>query len=130
MGAPATLFVVSRSTASRTRGPRRYASPMCETSNSPTASRTALCSLIVPGAYCTGMSQPPKSMSRAPSSLCTDQSGVFLRSDIRGGHYHAGSPVVVERLVLLLLDRLLDRLRLLGCCGFDLRLYLHLVRRL
>ena len=30
-------------------GPRRYASPMCETSNRPTASRTALCSLIVPG---------------------------------------------------------------------------------
>ena len=44
----ATAFVVSRSMASRTRGPRSTASPMCETSNSPTDSRTALCSLIVP----------------------------------------------------------------------------------
>src|SRR5689334_13380712 len=53
---------------------------MCETSNRPTASRTALCSLIVPALYCTGMSQPPKSMSRAPCSLCTAQSGVRRRS--------------------------------------------------
>src|SRR5574338_954993 len=53
---------------------------MCETSNRPTASRTALCSLIVPAGYETGMCQPAKSTSFAPSFLCASQSGVFLGS--------------------------------------------------
>src|SRR5258706_13578359 len=62
---------------------------MCDTSNSPTDSRTVRCSRIVPDGYCTGMSQPPKSISFAPSARCTSHSGVFLRSmDARTLHQH------------------------------------------
>ena len=40
----------------RGTGPRMMNSPMCETSNSPQRSRTALCSTVMPGGYCTGIS--------------------------------------------------------------------------
>src|SRR6188508_2800041 len=53
---------------------------MCDTSNRPSAERTALCSLIVPAAYETGMCQPPKSISFAPSRLWASHSGVFFGS--------------------------------------------------
>src|SRR5687768_16721000 len=53
---------------------------MCETSNRPSALRTALCSLIVPAGYDTGMWHPPKSMSFAPSRLCASHSGVLFGS--------------------------------------------------
>src|SRR5450432_2968282 len=55
---------------------------MCETSNRPTLSRTALCSLIVPAVYCTGMCQPPKSINFAPSWRCTSCSGVLRRTSM------------------------------------------------
>ena len=45
------------------------------TSKSPTASRTALCSSMMPE-YCTGMSQPPKSTIFAPSLRCVAFRGV------------------------------------------------------
>ena len=50
---------------------------MCETSNTPAARRTAWCSPICE-LYCTGMSQPPKSTMRAPSSWCRSNKGVCL----------------------------------------------------
>ena len=61
------LFDVSHMGEAYFRGPRRNASPICETSNRPSAVRTALCSLIVPAVYETGMCQPAKSTSFAPS---------------------------------------------------------------
>src|SRR2546429_9972484 len=53
---------------------------MCETSNTPAARRTAWCSPICE-LYCTGMSQPPKSTMRAPSSWCSLKSGVCLPTE-------------------------------------------------
>ncbi len=45
--------------------------PRCETSKTPTASRTAACSLSTPPpAYSSGISQPPKSANLAPSATC------------------------------------------------------------
>src|ERR1700739_2832959 len=55
-------------------GPRPNALPKWLTSNSPTASRVAVCSLTVP-AYDTGISQPPNS-----AKLCPD-----LRGGASGG---------------------------------------------
>src|SRR5689334_22810242 len=48
---------------------------MCDRSNSPARSRTARCSSRIPR-YCTGISQPAKSISRAPSATWRSRSGV------------------------------------------------------
>ena len=50
--------------------PSRSMTHMCETSKTPAARRTAWCSSICE-AYCTGMSQPPKSTMRAPWLRCS-----------------------------------------------------------
>src|SRR5690348_1749311 len=50
--------------------------PRCETSKTPTESRTAACSASTPPpAYSSGISQPPNSPSLAPSSTCRSWSG-------------------------------------------------------
>src|SRR5215468_10739210 len=61
--------------------PRNSISPMCETSNTPAAFRTASCSATTP-VYWTGMSQPAKSTIRAPSARCTRLSGVWRAMDV------------------------------------------------
>ena len=48
---------------------------MCDRSNRPTRSRTARCSSMIEP-YCTGISQPPNSIRRAPSSRWRSVSGV------------------------------------------------------
>src|SRR5512138_466917 len=53
-------------------------SPMCDTSNSPHLSRTALCSAVMPCGYCTGISQPAKGTILAPSATCFSWNGVRL----------------------------------------------------
>src|SRR5688500_16448366 len=49
-------------------GPTTIALPRCETSKMPTLSRTAVCSLITPEGYSSGIDQPPNSASLAPSA--------------------------------------------------------------
>ena len=60
--------------ASPASWPTTYSSPMCDRSNSPTACRTVRCSSMIE-LYWTGMSQPPNSISRAPSSRWVSVSG-------------------------------------------------------
>ena len=48
-------------------GPVVSICPMCETSNTPAAVRTARCSSRMP-AYCTGISQPANGTSFAPAA--------------------------------------------------------------
>src|SRR5215212_2038094 len=50
---------------------------MWETSNSPAAVRTAMCSAVMPE-YSTGISQPPNGTIRAPRATCDACRGVFL----------------------------------------------------
>src|SRR5438445_3990554 len=57
---------------------------MCETSKMPTRSRTARCSSRMPE-YWTGISQPPKSISFAPSSRWRSYSGVRFSVVARAG---------------------------------------------
>src|SRR5690625_318385 len=52
-------------------------SPICETSNSPAFVRVTSCSCLIP-AYCTGKSQPPKSIVLAPHFTYSEKIGVFL----------------------------------------------------
>src|SRR5829696_1803606 len=57
-------------------GPRTTALPRCDTSKSPTASRTAVCSRTTPPAgYSIGIDQPPKSAILAPSATCRSFTG-------------------------------------------------------
>src|SRR4051794_31881370 len=56
-------------------GPQLSISPMCETSNTPARSRTAMCSSRMPP-YWTGMSQPANGTSFAPSAAWRPCSGV------------------------------------------------------
>src|SRR5437660_6506057 len=58
-------------------GPLTTTSPMCEISKRPAAVRTAWCSSMML-VYCTGISQPPNSMSLPPSFWCASESGVRL----------------------------------------------------
>ena len=44
-------------------------SPMCDTSNIPTLSRTHLCSIEIPS-YCIGILNPPKFTILAPCLTC------------------------------------------------------------
>ncbi len=52
---------------------------MCDTSNMPAPSRTAVCSALTP-AYCTGMSQPPNGTILAPARRWAACSGVRFSS--------------------------------------------------
>ena len=61
--------------ASPASGPTTYSSPMCDRSNSPTRWRTVRCSSMIE-LYWTGISQPPNSISRAPSSRWVSVRGV------------------------------------------------------
>ncbi len=68
-------------TYSAAPGPRTTALPRWLTSKSPTASRTAVCSLTTPPpGYSIGISQPPKSAIFAPSARCRSCSGERLRA--------------------------------------------------
>ncbi len=67
--------MISAFAASSAPWPSNSISPMCETSKSPAAVRTASCSAITE-VYCTGMSQPAKSTIRAPSLRWASLSGV------------------------------------------------------
>ena len=72
-------------TKSAAPGPVTRALPRCETSKTPTASRTAACSLSTPPpAYSSGISQPPKAANLAPSATCRSCSGD--RSGTGRGH--------------------------------------------
>ena len=61
--------------ASPASSPSTNSSPMCDRSNRPARSRTARCSSRMP-VYWTGISQPPNSISRAPSARWMSMSAV------------------------------------------------------
>src|SRR5690349_12589528 len=62
-------------------GPRTTALPRWLTSKTPTASRTAVCSLTTPWpAYSSGIDHPPNSASLAPSATCRSCNGESRRS--------------------------------------------------
>src|ERR1039457_5199439 len=70
-------FVRMELRKSAAAAPLTVTSPMWEMSKMPAALRTARCSstMLV---YCTGISQPPKSISLAPSFWCAEKSAVRL----------------------------------------------------
>ena len=76
------------SRASAPAGPRVSISPMCETSNTPAAPRTATCSSRMP-AYCTGISQPAKGTSRAPAASWRSYERGALRGSPRRARFAA-----------------------------------------
>src|SRR5687768_159811 len=61
-------------------GPTTIALPRWETSKIPTASRTAVCSLITPAGYSSGIDQPPNSASFAPRASWRSCSGDLRRA--------------------------------------------------
>src|SRR3954463_12254010 len=68
------------STKAAAPGPRTVAVPRWETSNTPTALRTAACSASTPPpAYSIGIDQPLKSASLAPAATCRS-----WRGDVNG----------------------------------------------
>src|SRR5690625_1165444 len=58
-------------------GPVRNTSPMCDKSKIPTASRTALCS-VISEVYFSGIFQPLKSVKLAPSASWVSNNGVVF----------------------------------------------------
>src|SRR3954454_17136109 len=73
-------LVRHESTYAAAPGPRTVAVPRCETSNSPTAVRTAVCSASTPPpAYSIGIDQQLKSASLAPAATCRS-----WRGDVNG----------------------------------------------
>ena len=62
-------LVVRRCSAASAPVPSTSNSPMWLTSKSPTATRTARCSSMMP-VYCTGISHPPNGTMRAPAFTC------------------------------------------------------------
>src|SRR3954452_2931411 len=78
-------LVRHESTYAAAPGPRTVAVPRCETSNSPTAVRTAVCSASTPPpAYSIGIDQPLKSASLAPAATCRSWRGEVR--GLTGGH--------------------------------------------
>src|SRR6185436_1004622 len=72
-------------------GPRTCALPRWLTSNTPTASRTAVCSLTTPPpGYSIGISQPPKSASFAPRATWRSCRGERRKSVMRSDASIAG----------------------------------------
>src|SRR6266545_4236729 len=84
-------FVSVRLRKSEAPVPRTNTSPMCEMSNRPAAVRTAWCSSMM-RVYCTGISQPPNSMSLPPNFWCAANSGVRfnIRFFVGGGWWVVG----------------------------------------
>src|SRR5690554_1203625 len=79
-------------------GPVTRALPRWETSKTPTASRTAVCSAMTPPpAYSSGISQPPKGPNRAPRAACRSCRGDRRRpgsvAPLMGGNLPAAGPV-------------------------------------
>src|SRR5688500_7665542 len=77
---PRSLVSVSLTYAAAP-GPTTIALPRWETSKMPTASRTAVCSLITPEGYSSGIDQPPNSASLAPSASWRSWSGDLRSAD-------------------------------------------------
>src|SRR5437667_1803095 len=75
-----TSLQVTRCTKALRSEPVISNSPMCDTSNTPTSSRTARCSLLIPVGYVTGISKPAKGTILAPRATWTSCRGVRLRS--------------------------------------------------
>ena len=75
----ATSFESTRCRNASAPGPSTSTSPMWETSNIPACVRTAECSSRIPS-YVTGISQPAKGTTFAPSSTCCSYKGVRRRS--------------------------------------------------
>src|SRR5687767_924150 len=105
----ATSFEVTLWRNSSAPGPSTVTSPMWETSKSPAAVRTAMCSLMRP-AYSTGMSQPPKGTILAPLSRCAELRGVFRSTRLSRYHSHLGSDLRPPDLVLRRLQHALHDL--------------------
>src|SRR5215217_6325149 len=82
-------LVRQESTNAAAPGPRTVAVPRWETSNNPTASRTAACSASTPPpAYSIGIDQPLKSASLAPSPTwrsCNGEVRRLTRCTLAGG---------------------------------------------
>ena len=78
-------FVRQALTKSAAPGPDTRALPRCDTSKTPTRSRTAVCSATTPPpGYSMGIDHPPKSAIFAPSATCRSWSGERRRSVMVG----------------------------------------------
>src|SRR5919112_4059571 len=82
--------VRQRLTNAAAPGPVTDSLPRWLTSNTPTAVRTAVCSATVPAGYDSGIDQPPKAPSVAPSATCRSCRG--LRSSVPSEVSTAGTP--------------------------------------
>src|SRR5438093_269536 len=108
--APTSLHV-TRCTKALRSGPVTSNSPMWDTSNTPTASRTAVCSAAIPPRYVTGISYPPNGTILAPRLTWMSWSGVRFRawsvtlvSDKRRGIARGWSTLAHQRRKERLLD--------------------------
>src|ERR1035437_8225204 len=81
-------FVRTEFRNSAAPAPLTVTSPICEMSKMPAALRTARCSLVML-VYCTGISQPPNSMSLPPSFWCAAKSEVRFNMIL----FHIGNTV-------------------------------------
>jgi hypothetical protein len=82
-------FTATSSTSASASGPETWNSPMCDTSKSPAASRTARCSAWIPAAYCTGMDQPAKGTILPPRATCSaSKGGAAIGGGRNGGLGH------------------------------------------
>src|SRR5450631_3858510 len=101
-------FVRSWLRNSAAAAPLTVTSPMCEISKIPTALRTARCSSVML-VYCTGISQPPKSISFAPSFLCASNNAVrfSISSPLLGEHLLLGNAHVGHDHSLRVIDQLI-----------------------
>src|SRR5215217_6409297 len=101
-------LVRHESTNAAAPGPRTVAVPRWETSNSPTASRTAVCSASTPPpAYSIGIDQPLKSANLAPAASCRS-----WRGEVRGvteGHASRAHTIAVVPTISAT-DRSLEKL--------------------
>src|SRR4051812_46757927 len=81
--------------------PRTRALPRCETSKTPAASRTAACSRSTPPpAYSSGISQPPKAASLAPSATWRSCSGERKRSWAASADMPVNLPVTLQVVIV------------------------------
>src|SRR4051812_24241675 len=102
-------LVRHRSTKAAAPCPRTVPVPRCETSNNPTAVRTAVCSARTPPpAYSIGMDQPLKSASLAPRATCRSE-----RGEVRGltaGHASRAHTIDAVPPTITTTDRPLEKL--------------------
>src|SRR3712207_5432257 len=71
-------------TSSAAPAPETRTLPRWLTSNTPTRSRTAVCSSSTPPGYCSGISQPPNSANFAPAATCRSCNGERRTADMAG----------------------------------------------